>query len=284
MRTYAVEIPGGFNLSHASNVRHSVTTLDFLKAKKGGKKISMVTCYDSAFGRLIENSPIDSVLVGDSLGNVMLGHASTIPVTISDMVHHCAAVSRVVKRPLLIADMPFMTYATVEDALSNATKLVQQGGAAAVKLEGGAAICAQVRALVESGIPVVGHLGLTPQSVHALGGYRVQAKTKDAQDRLIQDAKLLQEAGVFAVVLEMVPAELAAKVSQMLEVPTIGIGAGSSCDGQVLVLHDLLGFDSSFNPKFLKKYADFGTIVGEALRCYDSEVKKGQYPDLDHSF
>lgn len=218
------------------------------------------------------------------MGNVVLGYESTIPVTMEDMIHHTAAVTRVVKRAFVTADMPFLTYATVTDALRNAGRLMQEGGAAAVKLEGGESICPQVHALVSAGIPVIGHLGLTPQSVHALGGYRVQGKTKEARARLIADAKALEAAGAFCIVLELIPADLAKEVTAALEIPTIGIGAGPQCDGQVLVLHDLLGFDQSFSPKFLKKFANLGDVVADALKSYDSEVKGRKYPTTEHSF
>ena len=271
-------------MSHSEEKVKTVTTTAIIRRKQEGKKISMVTCYDAAFGKIVERSPVDMVLVGDSLGNVMLGFDSTIPVTIEHMLHHTSAVTRVVKRPFVAADMPFLTYATVEDALRNAGRLMQQGGAHGVKLEGGAAICPQVSALVSMGIPVIGHLGLTPQSVHALGGYKVQAKSEAARKRLIEDAKALQAAGVFCLVLEMVPQSLAKEVTKSLEIPTIGIGAGSYCDGQVLVLQDLLGFDDGFSPKFLKKYANLGQVVSTALGSFHSDVNEGRFPDVEHSF
>jgi 3-methyl-2-oxobutanoate hydroxymethyltransferase len=271
-------------MSHTADKQKSVTVASLLKKKSDGERVSMVTCYDSAFGRIVENSSIDMVLVGDSLGNVLLGYESTIPVTIADMVHHTAAVTRVVKRPFVAADMPFMSYATVDSALENAARLVQSGGAHGVKLEGGASICPQINALVSAGIPVVGHLGLTPQSVHALSGYKVQARDKDARKRLISDAKALESAGAFCVVLEMIPSSLAKAVSKELTIPTIGIGAGAGCDGQVLVMHDLLGFDDSFKPKFLKKYANLSKVISEALASYDKDVKTGKFPAAEHSF
>jgi 3-methyl-2-oxobutanoate hydroxymethyltransferase len=271
-------------MSHASSQSASVTTETIIQKKLAGERISMVTCYDSAFGRIVESSPIDMVLVGDSLGNVLLGYDSTIPVTLADMIHHSAAVSRVVKRPFVAADMPFMTYKNNDDALENAAKLMQLGGVKGVKLEGGESVCSQVEALTQAGIPVVGHLGLTPQSVHTLGGYRVQAKAKEAQKKLLADAKALQDAGAFCLVLEMIPAQLAGQVSKALRIPTIGIGAGGACDGQVLVMHDLLGFDDSFKPKFLKKYANLHAEIGKALATYDREVKAGKYPAAEHSF
>lgn len=263
----------------------SITISQILAAKTEKRLLSVVTCYDSAFARLIDQTPIDIVLVGDSLGNVMLGHDSTIPVTMDAMVHHTAAVSRVLQRPFLCADMPFLSYnISVEQALTNAGRLVQQGGAQGVKVEGGRSIAPQVKALVEAGIPVMGHLGLTPQSVHAKGGYRIQGRGDEAQKALIDDAKALEDAGAFSVVLEMIPLELAAKVTAALRIPTIGIGAGPKCDGQVLVLHDILGFDEGFNPKFLKKYADLGKTVREAVAAYDRDVKSGAFPTNEQSF
>jgi len=262
-----------------------VTLATVLKRKADGLKLSMVTCYDAAFARLVDASGVDMVLVGDSLGNVMLGHDSTIPVTLDDMIHHSAAVARVLTRPFLVIDMPFMTcQVSVEQTLANCTRAIQLGGAQAVKIEGGKAICSQVTALVNAGIPVMGHLGLTPQSVHALGGYKVQGRGDVARKKLIEEAKSLEAAGIFALVLEMVPAALAAEISKALTIPTIGIGAGPDCDGQVLVLHDLLGFDDDFNPKFLKKYASLGKSVRDALATYDREVKAGEFPGRAQSF
>jgi 3-methyl-2-oxobutanoate hydroxymethyltransferase len=271
-------------MSHASNSVTAVTVEHILQKKLLGERISMVTCYDAAFGRIVDSSPIDMVLVGDSLGNVLLGYDSTIPVTLADMIHHSAAVSRVVRRPFLAADMPFMTYSSIDDALRNAAQLMQLGGVQGVKLEGGESICPQVAALTRAGIPVLGHLGLTPQSVHVLSGYRVQAKLKEAQEKLLADAKALQEAGAFCLVLEMIPAPLAETVTNALRIPTIGIGAGPRCDGQVLVMHDLLGFDAAFKPKFLKKYADLNKAITSALVAYDRDVKSGEFPAEEHSF
>lgn len=265
--------------------RDSITTSQLLKRKQAGERISMVTCYDSAFGRIVEESPIDVVLVGDSLGNVMLGFDSTLPVTVDHMIHHASAVTRVVRRPLVVVDMPFMSYqVSVEDALRNCGRVIKEASAQAVKLEGGSRILPVVKALVDAGIPVMGHLGLTPQSVHTLGGYKVQGKGADARKVMIEDALMLAEAGIFALVLEMVPAELAAEITRKIAVPTIGIGAGAGCDGQVLVLHDLLGFDQDFNPKFLKKYANLGEAIGGALTKYDKEVKSGTFPTAKNEF
>jgi 3-methyl-2-oxobutanoate hydroxymethyltransferase len=244
----------------------------------------MVTCYDSAFARIVDASPVDVVLVGDSLGNVVLGHPDTIPVTLDDMIHHCRAVSRVVDRALVAVDMPFGTYQVSGDAaVQNAIRLIQQGGASAVKLEGGTEVCEQVRRITSAGIPVLGHLGLTPQSIHQIGGYKVQGKG-DAGSHVLQSALALQAAGASAVVLELIPAQLAIEVTQALKIPTIGIGAGAGCDGQVLVLHDLLGFDSQFNPKFLKKYANLESIVSNALLQYHEDVMTRSFPASSHSY
>lgn len=268
---------------HSDTINH-VTVKTLLKRKLDKQKISMVTCYDAAFGAIIERSGIDMVLVGDSMGNVVLGYKDTIPVTMDDMVHHTKAVSRVVKRAMLVADLPFMSYnISLEQALTNATRLIQEGGAHAVKVEGGTAIIPQVKAMVQAGIPVVGHLGLTPQSIHTLGGYKVQGRGEEAQ-KLLREAKELTDAGVCAVVLELIPQGLAKEVTDAIKVPTIGIGAGSDTDGQVLVLQDMLGFPSEFSPKFLKKYATLGDIISAALAQYDQEVKNVSFPGAEHTF
>lgn len=270
---------------YSSGQTNNVTIRQILNAKAEGRKLSAITCYDAAFARLLDQSGVDLVLVGDSLGNVILGYEHTIPVTMDDMLRHGAAVARALSKPFLCLDMPFLSYnLSVEQALANAGRLVQEAGAQAVKLEGGRTISAQVRAIVEAGIPVVGHLGLTPQSVHAMGGYRVQGRGAAAAEALLEDALALQEAGAFALVLEMVPVGLAAKVTQALQIPTIGIGAGPDCDGQIIVLHDMLGFDEAFNPKFLKKYANLGRDICEAVKAYDRDVKSGAFPAAEHAF
>jgi 3-methyl-2-oxobutanoate hydroxymethyltransferase len=263
----------------------AVTIANILAAKGEGRKLSAVTCYDGAFARLIDETGVDIVLVGDSLGNVMLGYDNTIAVTVDDMRHHAAAVGRVLTRPFLCVDMPFMSYnVSVEQALENAAMLVQKGLAQGVKLEGGRAIVPQVKALVEAGIPVMGHLGLTPQSVHAIGGYKVQGRGEKAAQAMLEDALALQDAGVFSIVLEMVPMGLAGKLTEALKVPTIGIGAGPRCDGQIIVLHDILGFDESFSPKFLKRYASLGKDIKAAVAQYDREVKSGAFPTEANAF
>ena len=263
----------------------AITLHDITARKSSGGKLSMVTCYDAAFARLVDKTEIDMVLVGDSLGNVMLGHDDTIPVTLADMLHHARAVSRILRKPFLCVDMPFLTYSvSVEQALTNAGRLVQEGRAQAVKVEGGSEIAPQIAAMVKAGIPVMGHLGLTPQSIHTVGGYRVQGRGNAAARKIIDDASALEQAGAFSVVLELVPAPLAEQISQKLKIPTVGIGAGAGCDGQVLVLQDLLGFDAEFKPKFLKKYAELGNVIVDALNNYDRDVKEGVYPDQEHSF
>ncbi|MEZ4741185.1 MAG: 3-methyl-2-oxobutanoate hydroxymethyltransferase [Bdellovibrionota bacterium] len=270
----------------SSFVKNKRMTLTKIRAKQtSNEKISMVTCYDASFARLIDKTKIDMILVGDSLGNVMLGYQDTIRVTLNDVLHHCKAVSRVSGRPFICADMPFMTYqVSVENALENAARLMQEGGAHGVKVEGGGPVLEKITAITEAGIPVMGHIGLTPQSIHQLGGYRVQGRGQAGQ-ALLDEAKRIEDAGAFALVLEMVPYEVAEKITSELTIPTIGIGAGPRCSGQVLVLQDLLGFDADFSPKFLKKYLDLGTMVCEALDAFDSEVKNGIFPSIEkHSF
>ncbi len=272
-------------MSKYSVRKGAVTLTQILAAKGEGRKLATITCYDAAFARLLDQTAIDLVLVGDSLGNVMLGFEGTIPVTIDMMLHHTAAVARVLTKPFLVADMPFMSYqVSAEDALRNAGRLVQTGGAQGVKLEGGRAVVPQVKACVEAGIPVMGHLGLTPQSVHAMGGYKVQGRGDAAAQALIDDALALQDAGCFSIVLELVPMALAERVTKAVKIPTIGIGAGPKCDGQIIVLHDILGFDEAFKPKFLKKYADLGKTVREAVAAYDADVKSGAFPGEEHGF
>ncbi|MBC7659729.1 MAG: 3-methyl-2-oxobutanoate hydroxymethyltransferase [Chitinophagaceae bacterium] len=261
-----------------------MTVKTLLKRKQDGQKITMLTCYDAAFGGIVDKTALDMVLVGDSLGNVVLGMKDTISVTMDIMVHHTAAVARTVKRAMLVADMPFMSYnISVEQALTNAARLIQEGGAQAVKVEGGSAIVPQIRAMVTAGIPVVGHLGLTPQSIHTLGGYKVQGRGDEAA-KMLREAKELADAGVCAIVLELVPQGLAKEITAAVKVPTIGIGAGPDTDGQVLVLHDMLGFPSEFSPKFLKRYATLGETIAAAVAQYDLEVKQGSFPAPEHTF
>jgi 3-methyl-2-oxobutanoate hydroxymethyltransferase len=252
--------------------------------KRAQRPIVMVTAYDAPSARLVDEAGVDAILVGDSLGMVVLGYESTLPVTLDDMLHHTRAVVRGTSRALVVADMPFMTFQiTAEEALRNAAILMAQGGAHAVKLEGGTMVAPTVERLVQAGIPVMGHVGLTPQSVHQLGGYRVQAKDDATARALLADCHALQAAGAFAIVLECIPAELARMVSEELAIPTIGIGAGVGCDGQVQVFHDLLGLGGSFVPRHAKQYADVGTAIKQAVETYVDEVRDGAFPTAAQS-
>ena len=261
------------------------TVLTFAKAKEDGVKLSMLTSYDYSMARLVDEAGINSILVGDSLGNVMLGYEDTTPVTMEDMSHHTAAVARGAKNALIVGDMPFMSYQTsVYDAVVNAGRLIKEGHANAVKLEGGVEVCPQIKAIVEAGIPVCAHIGLTPQSINAFGGHKVQGKSEEAARKLMEDALAVQEAGAFAVVIEAVPAKLASLITSKLDIVTIGIGAGAGCDGQVLVYQDMLGMFSDFSPKFVKRYAEIGEIMKKAFAKYDEEVKAGIFPAEEHGY
>jgi 3-methyl-2-oxobutanoate hydroxymethyltransferase len=261
-----------------------VTLRTLAQMKKDGQRITMLTGYDATFARLLDNAGIDMILVGDSLGMVVKGESNTLNVSIEQMAYHTAAVARGVNRAHVVGDMPFMSYqASPEDALKNAARLLQ-AGASSVKLEGGAQVAPTVARLVEAGIPVMGHIGLMPQSVHAMGGFVVQGKDAASRQRIMDDAVALQEAGAYAVVIEGVPTELATEITEALAIPTIGIGAGNGCDGQVLVLYDLLGLNPDFTPKFVKKYVDGAAIVGDAVRSYVDEVRRQVFPDDDHAF
>jgi 3-methyl-2-oxobutanoate hydroxymethyltransferase len=263
--------------------RSKITTRTFQQKKEHAEPISMLTAYDYPTALSLDRAGIDSLLVGDSLGMVVLGYENTLPVTMDEMLHHCRAVARGAEFALLIGDMPFMSYqVSVEEALRNAGRFLQEGGMDAVKLEGGRDRLDAVRAIVGAGIPVMGHIGLTPQSVNQLGGFRAQGKTASAAKRLYEDALLLQEAGCFSLVLESVPERLASLISKNLEIPTIGIGAGRGCDGQVLVIHDMLGFFDRFTPRFVKKYADFSRMMEEATGKFISEVERGEFPAEEH--
>ena len=258
---------------------------DFRKAKQEKRPISMVTCYEYQFARIIKETDIDSILVGDSMGNAVQGHQTTIPVTLDQIIYHTEIVRRGAPGVFLIADLPFMSYhVSVEDTMRNCGRIMKESGANAVKLEGGRDSVKIVDALVKASIPVCGHLGLTPQSVHKLGGYSVQGREEDKRRIMIEDAKMLQDAGAFALVLEMVPESLAREISAALTIPTIGIGAGRYCDGQVLVITDLLGMDDTFNPKFLKKYANLHKTVKKALKSYHEEVTAGTFPGEENVF
>ena len=261
-----------------------VTINDIKEMKSKKEKIVMLTAYDYSTAKLVDEAGIPLILVGDSLGMVMLGYESTIPVTMDEMIHHTKAVVRGTKQALVIGDMPFMTYHTsISDALRNAARFIQEGGAQAVKLEGGVTVAETVKRIVECGIPVMGHIGLTPQSIHQLGGHKVQGKTPEAAERLLKDARALEQAGAFAVVLELVPAPLSRLITQKLSIPTIGIGAGPDCDGQVQVINDLLGLFSDFVPKHAKQYAKLAGTIKTALADYIAEVKAGKFPTAEHS-
>jgi 3-methyl-2-oxobutanoate hydroxymethyltransferase len=263
-------------------MRVSINDVREMKVKK--EKIVMLTAYDYSIAKLVDEAGIPLILVGDSLGMVILGYESTIPVTMDDMIHHTKAVVRGTKQSMVIGDMPFMTYHTsTADALRNAARFIQEGGAQAVKLEGGVTVADTVKRIVECGIPVMGHIGLTPQSVHQFGGHRVQGKTPEAAERLVKDAQALEQAGAFAVVMELVPAPLAKLVTQKLSIPTIGIGAGPDCDGQVQVISDLLGLFSDFVPKHAKQYVKLAGSIKTALADYISEVKGGKFPTSQNS-
>lgn len=264
-------------------MKNTVATM--LKQKQSGEKITMLTAYDYTTAKIQDECGVNAILVGDSLGMTMLGYDTTLPVTMEDMIHHTKAVTRGAINAFVVADMPFMSYQTsVYDAVVNAGRLIKEGGAAAVKLEGGAEVCEQIRAIVDSSIPVVAHLGLTPQSVNAFGGFKVQGKTYDRAKRILDDALKIQEAGACAVVLECVPAKLAEIISRQLVIPTIGIGAGNGCDGQVLVYQDMLGLTTGHTPKFAKVFADAGEIFRKGFTEYIEETKKGVFPAEEHTF
>jgi len=261
------------------------TVVTFQQMKEKGEKISMLTAYDYSTAKLEDEAGVTSILVGDSLGNVILGYEDTISVTMDDMIHHGAAVARGAKNALVIIDMPFMSYQTsVYDAVVNAGRLMKEGRAGAVKLEGGTEVCPQIRAIVDAGIPVCAHLGLTPQSINAFGGFKVQGKTEKAAKKLLEDALEIQKAGAFAVVLEGIPKKLADLVTEKLTIPTIGIGAGNGCDGQVLVYQDMLGMFSDFTPKFVKRYANIGEVMKDAFRQYMEEIQSGVFPAEEHQY
>lgn len=261
------------------------TAVTFLDHKQKGEKISMLTAYDYSTAKLLDEAGIDGILVGDSLGNVMLGYENTLSVTVEDMIHHGAAVARGVKNALVVIDMPFLSYQTsVYDAVKNAGRLIKEGHGGAVKLEGGEEMADRIRAITNASIPVMGHLGLTPQSIHTLGGYRIQGKTEATAQKLLEDALAVEEAGAFALTLECVPAKLAELITSKLSIPTIGIGAGAGCDGQVLVYQDMLGMFDDYTPKFVKRFAEVGEVMKNAFAEYNRQVKEGSYPDEAHSF
>ena len=261
------------------------TVQTFKEAKNNHTKLAMLTAYDYSTAKLQDEAGIHGILVGDSLGNVILGYEDTISVTMEDMIHHGAAVARGAKNALVVVDMPFMSYQTsVYDAVVNAGRLMKEGRANAVKLEGGVSVCPQIKAITDAGIPVMAHLGLTPQSINAFGGFKVQGKNEAAARKLIDDAKAVEEAGAFALVLECVPAKLAKIISEQLTIPTIGIGAGAGCDGQILVYQDMLGMFLDYTPKFVKRFAEVGSVMKEAFANYIKEVQAETYPAEEHTF
>ena len=261
------------------------TAVTFKQAKEKNEKLTMLTAYDYSTAKIIDEAGINGILVGDSLGMVCLGYEDTLSVTMEDIIHHTKAVSRGVKNTLVVADMPFMSYQTsVYDAVINAGRLIKEGRAHVVKLEGGVEVCDKIEAIVKASIPVMAHIGLTPQSVNAFGGFKVQGKDKEAARNLIEAALAVEKAGAFAVVLECVPAKLAAIITEKLSIPTIGIGAGAQCDGQILVYQDMLGMYSDFTPKFVKKYENLGEKMNVAFKKYIEEVKDGIFPGEEHSF
>ena len=259
--------------------------MDFKRKKEAGEKITMLTAYDCVMARLIDSAGVDAVLVGDSVGMVVLGYDSTVSVTMDEMIHHSKAVRRGVERAFLIGDMPFMSYqASDEDAVKNAGRFAKEAGCEAIKMEGGAEVCPRVKAVLDAGIPVLGHIGLTPQSVNRIGGYKVQGRDPQAAKKLKEDAVLLEKAGCFALILECVPSELAADITGRLKIPTIGIGAGRRCDGQVLVTHDMVGYFDKFTPKFVKRYADINGQIRVAIESFKHDIESGAFPGDEHSF
>ena len=262
-----------------------ITTRTVVDMKAAGDKISMITAYDFTMATLVDQGGIEIILVGDSASNVMAGHETTLPITMGQMIYHTQCVVRGVDRALVVADLPFMSYqVTPKEALINAGKMMKEAGAHAVKLEGGEPIAPTIRKIVDAGIPVMGHLGLTPQSIYKFGTYKVRAKEEAEAEQLINDAKLLEKAGCFAIVLEKIPAPLAEKVTSMLSIPTIGIGAGSGCDGQVLVLHDMLGLNKEFNPRFVRRYADLHNAITGAVGNYVEDIKSGDFPSKKEQY
>lgn len=262
-----------------------ITANDIIRKKSEHKKTSMITAYDYTFAMIADEAGIDAILVGDSLGMVVQGLDNTLPVTMDEMIYHAKMVSRAAKNAMVIGDMPFMSYQTsVEDAIRNAGRFLKEAGASAIKIEGGAEVEAHIKALTKADIPVMAHIGLTPQSIHRIGGYKVQGKTEDAAKRLIEEAHITEDAGAFALLLEAIPMDLAKRITGELSIPTIGIGAGPYCDGQVLVLHDVLGLFERFVPKFVKRYANLKEAALHAIMTYKNEVEKGLFPSEEHSF
>jgi 3-methyl-2-oxobutanoate hydroxymethyltransferase len=265
--------------------RSKVTIPQLQAMKREGRKISMITAYDYPTGLLVDQAGIDIVLVGDSLGMTMLGYDTTVPVTMEEMIHHAKAVTRGCKNPFVIGDMPFMAYQTsFEDAIRNAGRFMKEANCDGIKLEGGVQMADTVRAIVRAGVPTMGHLGLTPQTISALGGFKVQGKDVTVAKRIVEDALALEEAGAFAILLEAIPTKLAALITEKCQIPIISIGAGPACDGQVLIFHDMFGLFQKFTPKFAKRYADVGETIREGVKQYIEEVRNGQFPEAKHSF
>lgn len=261
-----------------------MTIPEILQMKQAGRRITMLTAYDFPFARLVDGGGADIILVGDSAGVVFAGHDTTLPVTMDEMIYHTRAVRRADPRALVVTDMPFMSYQTgIDEACRNCGRMIKEGGAEAVKIEGGSSMSHVIRAVSSIDIPVMAHIGLTPQSVHRMGGYKVQGRNEQAE-RIMDDALAVQHAGAFAVVLEGIPAKLAAQISAELTIPTIGIGAGPACDGQVLVIHDILGLCEKYSPKFVKRYADLAPLISDAVKQYVDEVRAGEFPTEEHSF
>jgi len=275
---------GAFFVFGGCSMRKKITIPDILKMKQNGQRITALTAYDFPFAGLVDGGGVDVILVGDSVGVVVAGHNTTLPVTMEEMLYHTRAVVRADPKALVVADMPFMSYQTgIEDACRNCGRMIKEGGAEAVKVEGGNNMAHVIRAVSAIDIPVMAHIGLTPQSVHRMGGYKVQGRN-DQAERIRNDAFAVQDAGAFAVVLEGIPSSLAAEISAGLTIPTIGIGAGPSCDGQVLVIHDILGLCEKYSPKFVKRYADLAPLISAAVEQYVAEVKSGEFPTIEHSF
>ncbi len=273
------------NFAYGENMNHKKNVADIIGMKKKGDKITMLTAYDASFAHMLEQSGVDMILVGDSLGMVVLGYDSTVPVTMADMLHHSKAVRRGASQTLVVGDMPFLSYqVSIDQAIANAGRFMKEAGCDAVKLEGGQDMVGTVKAIVTAGIPVMGHIGLTPQTAGQLGGYKVQGKDVESARKLLADARSLDDAGAFAVVLECIPDKLAQVISEEISVPTIGIGAGSGCDGQVLVTHDLLGMSGKFIPSFVKCYTQLAPQIKASLDNFQDDVRSGNYPDAEHSF
>jgi len=271
-------------LQESGGAQKPVTTLELARMKREGRKIVMITAYDTLFATLVDQAGVDVILVGDSVAPLLAGEETTIPATLEQMIYHGRIVRRGARRALVVVDLPFLSYqVSIPEAIRNAGTILKETGATAVKLEGGAAFAPTIEALVNAGIPVMAHLGFTPQSVHQLGGHRIQGKADSQADRLVEDARAVEKAGAFAMVLELIPGPVAERATKALAIPTIGIGAGPGCDGQVLVLHDMLGMNEGFRPKFLKHYADLGPTIRAAVGQYGAEVRSGQYPGPEHT-